>query len=175
QLDILVEFYIDRPDLEPVAPLLNRDLGFVSRPGELIDTGDNCLRFCGAGHAMVMVDVDGKSYPCHRFAPWVTRRPAPMVPVNLQTKWRPHECAECTLVALCPTCAGFNWEINGNTGMRTTFHCEAFKLELMASAKLLALKLGQMPIPDLNDLRGEEAFVLKHRLDSILQLDDIGV
>jgi radical SAM protein with 4Fe4S-binding SPASM domain len=43
--------------------------------------------FCGAGHEMVTVDVDGEVYPCHRFLPWVTGKPAPKGQTNFQSQY----------------------------------------------------------------------------------------
>ncbi|MCP4214511.1 MAG: 4Fe-4S cluster-binding domain-containing protein [bacterium] len=175
QLEKLVDYYVEHPELEPVGPLLNKDPGLIPKGAVLNYSDGNCSRYCGAGHEMVMVDVDGKEYPCHRFAPWVTGRPAPRMEVNRQETWQPQKCADCELVSLCPTCAGFNWEINGDTGIRTTFHCEAFKLELLASAKLAALRLEKHQVTDIEKMPNGEAVALKKRIDGLLQLAEKGL
>ena len=51
--------------------------------------------FCGAGHEMAAIDVDGTRCPCHRFMPWITNKPAPKENVNCQTAWKPKSCANC--------------------------------------------------------------------------------
>ncbi|MCX6578850.1 MAG: hypothetical protein NT166_01540 [Candidatus Aminicenantes bacterium] len=101
---------------------------------------------------MVTVDVDGTRYPCHRFLPLCTGKPLPDGPVNRQTRWKPEKCAKCNLAPSCPTCIGFNYQLNGDTAKRTTHHCEAFKLGIMASCKLEAIRwrlkicdIGQVP------------------------------
>jgi hypothetical protein len=56
------------------------------------------------------------------------------------------------VVAICPTCQGNNWEANANTSLRTTFHCEFFKREAVASAKLALRRIekhiAQSPAPE---------------------------
>jgi radical SAM protein with 4Fe4S-binding SPASM domain len=133
------------------------------------------VRYCGAGHEMIMIDVDGNRYPCHRFSPWVTGRSAPAKLVNRQTTWGPERCAECQLVTICPTCAGFNWQENGDSGIRTTYHCESIKLEVLASAKLQALRLLQQQPENLAQLSFEEVHRNKCRLDAILDFASMEV
>jgi radical SAM protein with 4Fe4S-binding SPASM domain len=174
QLDRLVDYYTARPDLFP-AFMLSRKLEYVSRPTDLEAPSRDCVRFCGAGHETVMVDIDGTRHPCHRFAPWVTGKPAPSGPVNRHAEWHPQQCAECDLVGLCPTCAGLNWNENGDASIRTTHHCEAFKLELLATAKLLANRLSQKQPKDVANLPVEEASTIKRQLDTILKFASVGI
>ena len=171
QLDRLVEYYAAHPHLFP-ATVVDRKLEAIYYSD---DPREDCVRFCGAGHEMVMIDVDGNRYPCHRFSPWVTGRPAPTEPINRQATWKPEKCDGCQLIKICPTCAGFNWQENGDSGVRTTYHCEAFKLEVLASAKLQALRLMQQQPEDLAQLPLEEAYRVKHRLDAILSFVSSGI
>ncbi len=175
QLDRLVRYYLDHPDLVP-AMMLGRRLEYV-RAGTNVSLppSRDCVRWCGAGHETIMVDVDGSRFPCHRFSPWVTGRPAPENPVNRQTDWCPSQCADCKLVEMCPTCAGFNWEENGDAGIRTTYHCEAFKLEMLATAKLWAHRLLQKPPADIAKLPPNDAREMKRQLDAILEFAAVGV
>ncbi len=76
---------------------------------------------------------------------------------------------------MCPTCAGFNWETNGDTAYRTTFHCEAFKLEVLASAKLQALRLGDLIASKTKKITMEEARIAKARIKAILELTKEGL
>jgi radical SAM protein with 4Fe4S-binding SPASM domain len=174
QLDRLVGYYAAHPDLFP-ASIVDRAPEVLHFGEHTKQQGDDCVRFCGAGHGMAMVDVEGNWYPCHRFAPWITGRPAPEGVVNHQAAWKPEKCAECRLVAACPTCVGFNWQENGDTAVRTTYHCEAFKLEVLASAKLQALRFLQKQASDLTALPPEEALTTKERLDAILELAATGL
>ena len=168
QLDQLVEFYSERVDLYPVGPILTHNIeAFGKQP---VFSRDGYLRFCGAGHEMVMVDIDGKTYPCHRFSPWITGKPAPVGPINFQKEWRPEECNSCKLISICPTCAGFNWEINGDTGIRTRYHCDAFKIEFIASAKLEANRLSNIDKSNLKYLPVEDLRINKDKIYSIYSL-----
>jgi radical SAM protein with 4Fe4S-binding SPASM domain len=173
QLDILVEYYANRPGLYPVSPILEALPGYLSLPDHGKSRQKEEKRYCGAGHEMVVVDVDGSTYPCHRFLPWITGKKLPTENANCQTAWQPEECAQCKLILSCPTCAGFNWEINGDTGTRTTYHCDSFKLEVLASAKLEAIKLDNR-FNEIDDLNIEEKSKIKNRLESIIDLIETG-
>lgn len=124
---------------------------------------------------MVMIDVDGSSYPCHRFAPWVTKKPAPKDKPNRQKEWGPDKCKSCKILTSCPSCAGFNWEINGDTGIRTTYHCEAIKTEFLATAKLCALRLSKLNKSELYRLSREDLELEKVRLETIHSLINGGI
>lgn len=174
QLDRLVEYYAARPHLYPVSFLAHKVEQANLPPGAPV-LGGECVRWCGAGHEMIMVDTDGNRFPCHRFSPWVTGRPAPDELANWQTQWKPEKCTECKIVDLCPVCAGFNWQENGDTGIRTTYHCEALKLEVLASAKLEALKLLQQSPQQIAQLPPDEAYAIKHRLEAVLEFTSAGV
>ncbi|MCP4215891.1 MAG: radical SAM protein [bacterium] len=174
QLSRLVDYFAERPKLYPPTPMLDVLPEHLGLADSLDEIKKEFTRYCGAGHEMKVVDVDGKEYPCHRFLPWVTNRPAPEMPSNRQTRWQPDKCADCKLILSCPTCAGFNWEINGDTGNRTIFHCEAHKLEAMASARLEAIRLQQLSNEDLEDLSPEEISRTYKRLTAILDIIENG-
>lgn len=161
QLDQLVDFYSERIDLYPVGPILSHVIEAYGKPA--IFDSNNCVRFCGAGNEMIVVDIDGTVYPCHRFLPWVTGKKAPIGKINNQTKWKPKKCETCKLVSVCPTCAGYNWQINGDTGIRTTYHCDAFKIEFIASAKLEANRISRMDISQLNKLSRKDLLRKKRK------------
>jgi radical SAM protein with 4Fe4S-binding SPASM domain len=121
---------------------------------------------------MVDIDVDGSVSPCHRFESWVTRKPSPLMLVNRQSEWKPEGCSKCECLPICPTCAGFNWESNDDSGIRTTYHCESFKLEVLASAKLQALRLEKSGLKDL--LPGEE-YKIANKVNAIIYLINNGI
>lgn len=172
QLLLLVDYYAARPELFPVT-ILDRKIESIHLDNDK-KTDKEIKRFCGAGHEMVMVDMDGSIYPCHRFSPWISGRPAPKASQNHQSHWKPDECENCKLLPICPTCAGYNWELNGDSGIRSTFHCEAIKLEVLASAKLQSIRIEQNQ-KDLNTLPPKEIHVLKRRADAILEINNNGV
>lgn len=175
QLDILADFYIKRTELMPVYPLLRIVPDYLGIPEENIVNENDCLRYCGAGHDMIVVDTDGKKYPCHRFIPWVTGKPVPDCPVNRQTAWKPAACSDCKIVTSCPTCAGFNWEVNGDSGFRTTFHCGAHKLEVLAASKIAAERLLNMPDEELETIAGDGRALINNRINALLDLIRSGI
>jgi uncharacterized protein len=166
QLARLVDYYTERTDLEPVSFLLTSVPEYLGIPSYGESKPDDVKRFCGAGHEMVVVDLDGSKYPCHRFLPWVTGKPAPKENANCQTAWKPETCAKCKLVPSCPICAGFNWEVNGDTGIRTTFHCGAHKLEVMGSCLLEWRRLKQK-LKNFAGITDADKSKIKMRLEAI--------
>jgi uncharacterized protein len=176
QLDRLVEYYVDHPDLIP-ARIVDRQIQFVmEEASSKIVGGDDCVRWCGSGHEMVTIEVDGSRSPCHRFSPWITGKPVPEISqVNRQKSWKPEKCAICRLIEICPTCAGFNWQENSDSSIRTTYHCDSFKLEMQASAKLQALRLLHKKTEDLVRLPPEEIYKTKLSLDALLEIAENGV
>jgi uncharacterized protein len=179
QLMQLVDYYAERPDLFPVYRILDAFPISLNQSGNIIEQSyDECVRFCGSGHEMVLIDLDGQTYPCHRFVPWVTGKPAPIGPANRQQKWKPVECENCKILHVCPTCAGYNWEVNNDTGIRTTYHCRAIKLEALASAKLLLLKLKKSKkyqVQELNSISTEDQKQLKKRIEVLYELVENGI
>lgn len=175
QLSILVDYYVANPTSYPVYPLLSLFPSYLGIPGYSKYNEKDCVRFCGAGHEMVVVDIDGTRYPCHRFMPWVTGKSAPNAPINRQKRWKPDECTNCKIIHSCPTCAGFNWEENNDTGIRTTYHCEAHKLEVLASAQIAIEKLNRMPLSNLDTMPHEECIELKQRISALFDLIENGI
>ena len=173
QLSRLIEFYLERPHLYPASLILTSVPEYLGIPNLDEMNKKEIKRFCGAGHEMVVIDVDGSKYPCHRFIPWITKKAAPGVEVNCQTTWKPEKCSNCKLLPSCPTCAGFNWEINGETGIRSTFHCESFKREVMASCILEWKRLRQKMKTE-TMLTIEDKKMVKRRINAILELIDNG-
>lgn len=174
QLDRLVDYYAQRPELYPVSPLLTAVPEYLGLPRKGTEIKNNNPRYCGAGHEMAVVDLDGKTYSCHRFLPWVTGQPNPPQNANCQTAWAPEECAQCKLIHSCPTCAGFNWETNRDTAIRTTFHCQSFKREVLASSKLAAIRLSQK-LSQVDNMSPEEKGKTKKRLEALWELMENGI
>ena len=172
QLERLVQYYAAHPDLYP-ARIVDVKIEHLTQDRHSKE-GENYIRACGAGHEMVAVNVDGSRSPCHRFGSWITGKPIPNG-ANYQKTWGPKKCAECRLINLCPVCAGFNWQENGDSSIRTTYHCDSFKLEVQASAKLQALRLLQQKPEDIAKLPSEEAYKLKVKLDTLLEIAENGV
>ena len=95
--------------------------------------------------------------------------------VNRQSEWRPEECSRCKIVHSCPTCVGYNWEENNDTGIRTTYHCEAHKMEVLATAKIAALRLNKIPLSQLDSLTPQDRIALNDKVKSLLELIRNGI
>ena len=149
QLAELVVFYGENPNL-PVPMILSRKID------SLLMKHEPGRPYCGAGEFMVCYTPDGATYPCHRFTPFCSTRPSPR-PLADIAALDGEPCQNCLLIPICPTCQGFNWEVHSNTLRRTTFHCEFFKRDIVASAKLLIRRIeDRLDGPDLSDREAEE-------------------
>lgn len=127
QLDLLIQHYIENPELEIPS--------ILSLPISLIDAPHNPEhRWCGSGLTMRCYDTDGRPLPCHRFSFFSTNKiyeGKQSIGQRIITK-----CDDCKFIDACPTCPGYNWQVNGHPESRTSFHCEFIKLQLLAIAKL---------------------------------------
>ncbi|MCP4152610.1 MAG: radical SAM protein [bacterium] len=175
QLMQLVDYYAARPNLYPVSPLMTAVPEYLGIPKSIKKKENQTARFCGAGHEMVVVDIDGSTYPCHRFLPWVTGIPSPGATANCQSAWKPEKCSNCKLLLSCPTCAGYNWEVHRDTGIRTTFHCEAYKIEVMASSRLEAIKLSRLLKDGFKSMPVDQQGQIKRRLEAVYDLIENGI
>lgn len=175
QLVKLIDFYANRPDLYPPAPLFPKIPEYINNSEvKKIKSEKEITRFCGSGHEMVTIDVDGTNYPCHRFLPICTGRNMPDKPVNRQTKWEPEKCYNCKLLPYCPTCIGFNYQENEDPAVRTTYHCDAYKLGIMASCKLEAIRLNQLKEHEFSMMSEDEKNKIRIRLDAIIDIIENG-
>lgn len=167
QLDKVVWFYHTHPEaIRPV--LLFRDIqGLYTH-----DDPKEGRLFCGAGRHLVCYAADEGEYPCMRFAPISTTRP--LHDVTEAEGEVNEECEQCALEKLCPTCQAYNYEINGSSFARTSFHCEFFKLELLASAKLCLLDEGeQLHQVNEGDASDSENMARLRKLLAIQTIDNI--
>lgn len=64
---------------------------------------------------------------------------------------------------------------NGDTAIRTTFHCEAFKLGMLATCKLEAFRLEQLKKSEFEKLTEEEKNNHRRRLDAVIDIIDNGI
>ncbi|OGR25778.1 MAG: hypothetical protein A2139_09405 [Desulfobacca sp. RBG_16_60_12] len=134
ELARLVDFYTEYPALTP--PRL------IHLPLE------NCLRpyegtWCGAGDAMVALDLNGTRYPCHRFMELSGGKGLTLEEYR-DPRTNPRQsspCDSCPLIAACPTCQGYNWECHGSSTLRARHTCEFLKMQMVATA---ALKVNRL-------------------------------
>ena len=166
QLQILMDYYLARPDLKP-ATILN--LGIL----DLEPEAKTPKRFCGIGPLMRSYDVTGVDYPCHAFAPLCigderaeqSRKldfSCPLSRLELDEK-----CRECPLVGYCPTCYGINFGASGNVYHMREDHCRMMKVQFLANAMFVYQKyeLGWL------DLTPEEEMKLLRNIRAIQALE----
>lgn len=172
QLDLLVDFYANHPDL-PRPRLIDKVLLSLLHPKSA--PPEESL-FCGAGRYMIAYDCGGESYPCHRFAP-LSAGNKNIDDNCLKSIPNPREmepCASCVLLQICPTCQGFNFEINCHPLKRTTFHCEFFKLEVLASAKLTYLDYQRkISDPSFSRYAQEDMFKVAGELAAVIKTQEL--
>jgi uncharacterized protein len=133
QLSKLVSFYHTHPEF--VRPrLLFRNILGLYKPD---DPRRQWRLYCGAGKQLVCYTADQREYPCARFSPICSARR--VAPDSFSVGRVNEKCGKCVFEKLCPTCEGYNFEVTGSCFARTDFHCEFFKLELLASARLCFL------------------------------------
>ena len=132
ELDKLVHFYHDNPKLRRPR-LIDKNI-MALYDGRHV--GDDM--FCGAGVQMNCWTADASQYPCMRFAPISTSNPLKNLEQSLDTINT--KCRDCPFERLCPTCEGHNYEVSGSCHNRTSFHCDFFKVEMMAAAKLFFME-----------------------------------
>jgi radical SAM protein with 4Fe4S-binding SPASM domain len=164
QLEQLVDYYVQHRDLFLPEPI------FRPFPSHLRneESRENAIKafkqkqFCGSGLEMIAYDIDGKAYPCHRFIPLTTGKEWPgEIKMNKTPNWETEKCQPCDLLPVCPSCVGFNWEINKNPYQRTTFHCDALALEVIARCKYESRILP--PIDQVEKLSDLEQAKLKEK------------
>jgi len=128
QLDLLVNFYSENPQLRRPR-LLKRNLL------ELFNDDPESYTFCGAGKHTMTITANGNEYPCFRFAPVAVN--LPLSDLSALEGVENALCSTCPFEHICQSCEGHNYLESGFPFYRTTYHCEFFKISLLASAKLM--------------------------------------
>ncbi|MCI0471921.1 MAG: hypothetical protein L0Y73_09695, partial [Candidatus Aminicenantes bacterium] len=59
--------------------------------------------------------------------------------------------------------------------IRTTYHCEAHKMEVLAAAKIAALRFKKIPLPQLDSLNPQDRIAMNDRVKSLLELIRNGI
>lgn len=166
QLSELIDFYSDKPEL-PRTTLIRPLIESLPR-----DKNIQPQRYCGGGTRMILIDVDGKDYPCHRFAPLSSKRKFEKINFN-KISVKPKKCADCELLAMCPTCYGYNYEYYGDLDRKTTFHCEFFKLQARSAAILTFKDIERIKNQvGLHNLSNDEKVILNRRIQSALFVEE---
>lgn len=140
ELEKLVEFYIDNPDIVPCR-LVNMSLEL-----DLRRKVDN-IKWCGTGTNMISIGMDGAKYPCHMFMPSTefseeaSRKYVCEIFTALASPTSyliDEKCKLCPVLTLCPTCYGMNFRESGSVAKRNRSSCRFTKIRAKASAYFLA-------------------------------------
>ena len=142
QLADLVEYFYQRNDLK-VPNLLSFP---IARLGHYVLTGkDPEPRWCGSGRNMICYSPAGIAYPCQMFMPSSGCGQEEAASLALILKGVDElvdtSCKSCCLRGVCPTCYGQNYLCTGLIASRPIEMCRFRKIEALASAKLLSLKI----------------------------------
>lgn len=140
----LADYLIDHPDL-------GNSL-YDERLGQPLSEEDN-NNWCGGDGKMMAFDIDGKIYPCLRYAPLsTTRDPFIIGDVDnglLSTEdQREHmrvldgitrrsqstdECWNCPIASGCAWCSAHNYDVFGTPDKRATFICIMHRARVLAN------------------------------------------
>ena len=92
---------------------------------------------CGSGQHMVTLGLDGKLYPCHRFATNTHKYSIGDVVAGLDERaladlinsFAEFKCQDCSQNGYCPTCFASFYDINGGEFRAVKNYCEMLKAE----------------------------------------------
>jgi radical SAM protein with 4Fe4S-binding SPASM domain len=129
QMEKLVHFFGENHEL----PLPN----IINLPIPIINSEEHDRPWCGSGRNMIAIDTNGRVLPCNRYARMSFDQSLFDKPVAENTS----QCRKCLFKPACQTCEALNWEVNGNPAARTSFHCDFTKLQVWATAQVLAMRL----------------------------------
>lgn len=140
QLNLLADYYIEHPDIEPA-------LAFMLPFSPLLQNNAEPQKYCGTGNYMVTYDVDGTAYPCHMFTPIVTgdNRSEDLKRFDFFGKndLVDPRCADCAFLQMCPTCYGMNYKYRSHIALRDINYCKMFKRQIKAVCRY---KINSMAI-----------------------------
>ncbi|MCQ2295390.1 MAG: 4Fe-4S cluster-binding domain-containing protein [Bacteroidales bacterium] len=133
QLKLLVDYYLNHPEFDdprifayPLAACENRE--------------NESRKRCGTGDNMVVVDIDGKKYPCTFFSP-VSMSEQQLEEILSLDFSDPNlfidkRCfSECYIYPVCYGCYGDNYCTTGKITCRSEQKCMLNKLKIRASAQ----------------------------------------
>lgn len=133
QLNKLVNFYIDNPDI-PAFSMLGLDVRAVLDKKRINKT-------CSCGEELICYDWDGEAYACHLFSPVTIERDLATSTRNCidfsdHTLFSSTRCLQCLLAGVCNRCYGMNYICSGDVSVPSSFHCSAYKISYVANCRL---------------------------------------
>jgi radical SAM protein with 4Fe4S-binding SPASM domain len=160
QLEKLMEFYLENPDITP-SSILSMNVEWFTRDDKI-----KSHRFCGSGRQMKCFDTEGKEYPCHFFMDINLNGNKPktsgMEILKSEDCLLDSFCKDCEIRLVCPTCYGYNFLATGDPAKRDRNLCVLSKIEAVACAifalrkikRYVKLIIKDKEIPIGNALRG---------------------
>lgn len=140
QLLLLCHYYLSHPDQYPVS-LLNLDIDSVkSIPHD---------KPCGCGEDLVCIDIDGKEYACHLFAPITLGEKKATVAKSIldfsqHAAFVDDICYGCLLQATCTNCPGMNYIATGCVNKQDSFTCMANKVIFLANCEFTIMRCEEL-------------------------------
>ena len=126
QLNILKETYLQDSSLKPINLIAAGLFG-------IMENQKKQRKCCGTGTSMKTYDIDGKTYPCHMFAPIVC---GPERALELEKSGMTetcqvtdHFCKNCNIIRWCPTCYGINYNFRGDITFRDHRLCTMIRTQ----------------------------------------------
>ena len=134
QLLLLSDWFLSHQEKETI-PQLQRELSPILEDGKI-------RRTCGAGVMMCCYDIDGKSYPCHLFLPWISHRDGLLDVLCSDDELCDERCIDCSYVRICKHCYGMNYKLRGNPSIRSSEQCQLLQAEINACISYKGNRLG---------------------------------
>lgn len=155
QLNKLIEFYVDNPDIQPCS--------MMSMPISRLASNDINKRWCGSGTHMKAYDIDGQCYPCQMFLPISSTESRNFESINFSDdeKFKDPFCNNCPIDAICPNCYGMNYNNRGNVAIRDHNLCVLTKIIALAVSKMQYLKIQRYGIESISKEPLEQYKVVK--------------
>lgn len=156
QLNILIDYYIDHPDIKP-SRLLSVKLEYLTRIVE-----DD--RTCGIGRGMKVYDTEGNKYPCHYFEPVSVGKDladaAKSIDFDNLNLYDDPMCKSCPIKVICPTCYGANYAATGDISTRDKYMCSLAWISAYATAKLNYRKIEKFGVESISPDRNVQKAVI---------------
>lgn len=142
QLDLLVGYYLDHPDMEP-CPLVDLSPALLAHPESIPHN-----RACGAGFNIAAYDMYGHRYPCHSFISDFSREydkeKIEQLFCDLNCKnglELSPGCKDCFIYPHCEPCYGMNFSHRGDMGRFDPVVCVFTKIRVQSAASMYAQML----------------------------------
>ena len=121
ELEKLVEYYTENPDLTPCS-FLDLKIEEVLQPVSVI------TKWCNAGGRTISYNMDGVKFPCRYYQDLLRKGNMTLEEIWAVDYSQIHQtleapCKQCILHNLCRTCYAFNYEQNGSFGKKNNMSC----------------------------------------------------